>query len=322
MCELHRKPRSNAERVMITKAAKSQRQLYEGLHRIADAGLGKVSRAIQGLFSTIGDAVDMNKLTRLLENGDIAGVEKLMSGIDIDHMLEGPINLLFDLFMQGAQHAKTVTPKTLVKKVEYQLPIAFDITNPETIEFLRQYRFDLISLMKSKTMEGIRQILLEAFNSGMHPYQQAQMIKQGIGLLPRQASALENYRKMLMDEGRQNDQIKRMVEAYRNRLLKQRAVNIARTETIRASTSGQYALWRQAAKDGLIDPTAKVKWIVTPDDRLCPICEGIGRQPPVQLESNFSYTMQGAGAGSLPKTYSGMTPPIHPQCRCAIGLVP
>jgi hypothetical protein len=46
-------------------------------------------------------------------------------------------------------------------------------------------------------------------------------------------------------------------------------------------------------------------WIVTPDDRLCPICAAMGDER-TAIDGTFAF--------------GGKAPPRHPNCRCAIGL--
>lgn len=87
-----------------------------------------------------------------------------------------------------------------------------------------------------------------------------------------------------------------------------RAEMIARTETLRASNEGQSQLWDQATEQGLLTGDEQKEWIVTPDDRLCPYCEpmdGIN----VGLNDEFDTEL-----GSVQE------PPLHPNCRCTVGL--
>jgi hypothetical protein len=84
-----------------------------------------------------------------------------------------------------------------------------------------------------------------------------------------------------------------------------RVKTIAHTEAMAAANEGQKQLWEQAAKDGYLTGKESMIWIVTPDDRLCDICEGL-EDMVVPLGESFP---EGG-------------PPAHPNCRCTIGLVP
>jgi SPP1 gp7 family putative phage head morphogenesis protein len=93
---------------------------------------------------------------------------------------------------------------------------------------------------------------------------------------------------------------------YAAQLLRHRAQTIARTETIRASVDGQLAIWKAAQAQGLLPNHARKRWIVTPDDRLCPRCA------PLQgVEVQLHQTFPGGVSG----------PPLHPNCRCAVSVV-
>jgi SPP1 gp7 family putative phage head morphogenesis protein len=87
-----------------------------------------------------------------------------------------------------------------------------------------------------------------------------------------------------------------------------RADVIARTETMRASNEGQLEAWDQAKDAGLLTGNEQKEWIVTPDDRLCPICEPM-EGVTVGLDENFDVDGDEIDA-----------PPAHPNCRCTVGL--
>lgn len=85
-----------------------------------------------------------------------------------------------------------------------------------------------------------------------------------------------------------------------------RAETIARTETMAAANAGQREAWAQAVDDGLLTGNELREWIASPDDRLCPECEGLDGQT-ARLDDDFE-----GGYGD---------PPAHPDCRCTTGLV-
>jgi hypothetical protein len=53
----------------------------------------------------------------------------------------------------------------------------------------------------------------------------------------------------------------------------------------------------------------KRAWIVTPDDKICDFCEALDGQA-VALDEPFVSDEYGEVD----------TPPLHPQCRCTMGL--
>jgi hypothetical protein len=85
-----------------------------------------------------------------------------------------------------------------------------------------------------------------------------------------------------------------------------RADLIARHETMLAAGEGQRQGWAQAQDAGLLSGKERREWIVTPDERLCPIC--------IKLEGKTAVL-----GGEYPGGYDG--PPAHVQCRCTEGIV-
>lgn len=83
----------------------------------------------------------------------------------------------------------------------------------------------------------------------------------------------------------------------------ERVKRIAHTEAMFAANEGQKALWDQAVADGYLTGNEEMVWIVTPDDKLCEICEALG-DTTVPLGDEFP------DGG----------PPAHPDCRCTIGI--
>lgn len=84
-----------------------------------------------------------------------------------------------------------------------------------------------------------------------------------------------------------------------------RADLIARHETMLAADEGQRQGWDQAVDAGLLPEGTRRVWIVTPDERLCPICAA--------LEDKTAPL-----GGVYPGGFDG--PPAHIQCRCTEGI--
>lgn len=86
----------------------------------------------------------------------------------------------------------------------------------------------------------------------------------------------------------------------------ERAETIARTESMTAVHQGQREAWSQAIDDGLLPEDVKRVWIVTDDDKLCPICAPLDGET-AGIDENFVEDIDG--------------PPAHPNCRCTEGLL-
>lgn len=173
--------------------------------------------------------------------------------------------------------------KATVKQLRRQLRSAadepsikgfeFDETNPDTVKWIRDHAAELIDGISKTTREEIRNLVELAFED---QFTVQELADEVLAVLGDGDSA--------------------------------RAEAIARTETIRAANAGQQETWDQAVTAGLLNGDEKQVWIVTPDDALCPICEGLdGDEAPL----GGTFNADGDDIDG---------PPAHPNCRCALGL--
>ncbi len=211
----------------------------------------------------------------------------------------------------------------------FALTPEFETVNPEAVRWAQEKSsLDIVSISNG-SRRAIRLAVTTAFVEGFPPLKAARNIRNLIGLTGDQqdaVAALESemqrrVRGFVKRAGRQIGprvppggytqlQIDAAVRRYEDRLLAQRAINIARTETIASANEGQRQLWMQARRAGSLPDNIERIWIVTPDDLLCPVCRGmIGQRR--SLTAAFSTGRFGPVLG----------PPAHPSCRCATGLV-
>lgn len=295
--------------INLTKAVQRDPE-YKVLHRVADKFKGRSRRAFLTAVNRIRDKATLKALAQLAETGN---TDQLTQLLGLNTANPAPYAELVDSMRAVFQEAGVGAIPYMPIAESAAATMRFDLLNPRSVSFLRRYELELISSITRNTRDGIRELLIEAFEQGVPPREIARRIKTTVGLTKRQTRAVLNYEKLLKDEGRNAAQTKRMTERFANRQLRSRAENIARTETIRAASAGQHALWDQAAEQGLLDPT-KVRrgWLITPDDRLCPICQAIPKANP-----------DGVPLGTPFQTTKGPVefPPAHPRCRCATGLV-
>jgi SPP1 gp7 family putative phage head morphogenesis protein len=149
---------------------------------------------------------------------------------------------------------------------------AFDRTNPNAVAKVQEQAADLITGISETTREQIKELVEQAFTDPD------------------------------MDVHSLADEIDNIIDDP------DRAETIARTEVMQAANDGQLEAWDQAQEDGLLTGQEQKEWIVTPDDRLCPVCEPMDGVT-VGIDEDFDVDgdeMEG--------------PPAHPNCRCTIGL--
>ncbi len=299
----------------MQKQSRKERQQFNELHKIADSFIPKVKRAFLVAIDRFKVAINIPNLVEALSTGDISRVMNVIQLGQFAPKLQNTLSEpLRDLYIKSAQNALNQLP---VKKLQHTPTVnfSFDIMNDRSVRFLQAYEFNLIRQLSTSTLNGIRQVVLNAFKEGGSPRQQARRIMEarGFGLTERQANAVDNFREMLVEDGRNAATVERQTARYYQRQLRRRATAIARTETIRAANAGQHELWRQAADDGLLDTTKiRRKWIVTRDERLS-----------VSHRKIPGMNKKGVGLNEEFKTPEGpfLHPPTRTHCRCAVALI-
>jgi len=192
-----------------------------------------------------------------------------------------------------------------------RVQLQFDLTNPFAVEAIDGVVTDAVREIANASQEAVQLVLREGFRDGLTPQEMARRLRGSLGLTQRYAQAVDTYRQGLLDQGVSVSRAGELADAYARRLLSLRATTIARTESIRAANAGQQAAWETAVNQKLLDPQARRFWVVTDDDRLCPICEAIPDLNPdgVALTQPFR-----SAVGELDY------PPAHVMCRCAITI--
>jgi SPP1 gp7 family putative phage head morphogenesis protein len=208
-----------------------------------------------------------------------------------------------------------------------QTAIRFDITNPLAVDWARTRSASLVRQITADQEAVLRQVIARATAGELNPRQVTREIQQTVGLLPQQEQAAATFRRELQalagrdeigslnlrgrrvsNRGLTASKIEDRVDAYRERLRRQRAEAISRTELQAAANEGQLQSWTQARAKGQIPPSMEKQWLTTPDDRTCPLCLPLDGQS-VPIDQPFRTALG-------PK----MTPPLHPLCRCAMTL--
>jgi hypothetical protein len=265
---------------------------------------------------------------------------------DVERSLQQgvPVGSLVDVFAEVTV-AKQVDPAALGRQVYQELisasvldmvefverdmglPAAriagtFDVTNPFVLRAAETLTADLIRGVSDESKAAVRRIVTDSIRDGVPPREAAKLIRQTVGLTERQALQVANYRAGLVDLGRKPVDVDRLSERLSGRLLRDRSMNIARTETMRASNRGQQLMWQEMVNQGVLGAEFRQRWLVTHDDRLCPRCA------PMQGKTvQLGYLFRETESGVLPSSrvpVAGDTvesPPLHPRCRCVLVAV-
>ena len=279
----------------------------------------------------------------------VASVESLRRRVTLDMaeaaVIKGELTWELAQAIDGLVVAKAAEPADLAAKVYSQIMVAsvtdmadyveakwgtpgaqlvgrFNVTSPQVLRAAQELTANLIRGVGLETKMAVRRIIFNSIRDGVAPRDAAKLIKQTLGLSTRQALAVDRLRAGLVGDGVSVSRVDRQVKTYSERLLKDRALNVARTETMLAANRGQQLLWSEAQNAGIVGQDFRQRWLVTPDDRLCSRCAPMSGKS-VQLGYLFRETERGvlpskrtpvAGA-------SVQSPPLHPRCRCTLVAV-
>jgi hypothetical protein len=273
---------------------------YLAIHRLADRLSPAVQRRFLDAVAAARGSFDEAEFIAAVTAGQ---VEAALAAVPLEDFAETFAEVRRELqagvVASGEQAARHLT--------SLGIDMSFNLMDPGASAWARNHAAALVRQVSAETQAAIRNLVVNALETGVPPAELARQIRPLIGLTERQAQAVESFRTRLEDHPDLTDAvIDRRTERYAEAQLRRRSEIIARTETLNSTNQGQLTAWEQAAREGLIDPAATTRvWIVTPDERLCDECEPLdGMEAP--LNEPFDNGL--------------MAPTLHPGCRCTVGL--
>ncbi|KKN61698.1 hypothetical protein LCGC14_0519140 [marine sediment metagenome] len=283
------------------------------VHRQSDAMVPAVRSVFERAVRAVSLATPWDDVEERLASGNLE-IERLIpwDSVGVDALMNPLTNLFQMTFARTGQlAARQLQPligKRATRLIFKQVGAVFEVGHPRASRWAGGNAAELVVEVTEQTKLGIRAAVVDGFEIGIPPRVLARDLKQIVGLNSRLARAVVKRRGDLIAAGLSAERVTRLVDRYAARLLRYRTQNIARTETIRASVEGQLEAWQQNRDARIISRQLVKEWIVTPDDRLCPICAPLAN---VQADVDGLFdTAVGRRRG----------PPAHPSCRCAIGL--
>lgn len=182
----------------------------------------------------------------------------------------------------------------------------YDAVNPRAVQYVQDHAGELIAQITETQRQAVRQAIGRVVGAEISVGQAAKHLRSVVGLTTRMEQAVWNLRAKTLASGVPPRKADVTVARYRDRLIRERAETIARTETIRSLNAGRVEAWQQAIESGLLPASTEKKWVVAFDDRLCPICAPLSGER-VPMGDPFSVGVD--------------YPPAHPRCRCSTSVV-
>lgn len=180
----------------------------------------------------------------------------------------------------------------------------FDATGAGVVRWIDEHGTKLIKDLSQAQHEAIQELVKRAAAMGeFGPDELSRVIRPLIGMVPREAVAVERYYEALRKDGLKADEARKRAMNYAGRVHRHRAMRIARTELAFGYNRGADEGVRQAQAKGYMGPVYK-RWLTAHDERTCEIC---GPLDEVKVPQNSVFP-------------SGFwLPPAHPHCRCAVA---
>lgn len=278
------------------------------------------------------DAISDRRLIAALRTGDAAQVEAVIDPIALRERLATNMQATFLRIIRttGSSAAQILSDQAGIRT-------SFNATHPGVVKAAREQAAQLVVGVPDLVKDIIAETIAAGARRGLTADQMARSIRNFIGLPPNWAQAADNFSVELQSgdisaalsrklsaalkqqirsrviAGTLDDTfIQSAAQQYAATLTNLRAKTIARTETIRASHIGLQEDWKQTRDAGNLPQTVRQVWIVTEDDKLCPICGAIpGMNPNGQQLGDPFFTPEGL-------VYAPPAP--HPNCRCSLGL--
>lgn len=290
-------------RLPVERHDKPKEPEWRALHRIQDRASPRLRRAFLRAVAATQNEIVLARVVESLDRGDVdAAVEAIRwDAVGEPVLKRDMLRILRDIFDDAGGVSAALIPDA-----------SFSVLNPRGLQSMAEHGAELVKNISAGTRAGLRQTLVDALAEGLNAQSTARLVREHVGLSPRFAQAVSRYRLQLLSQGMAAAEVKTFSAQYAAKLRQHRAMTIARTESAFAATAGQHEAWEQAADDGLFDrETARRVWITTPDDLAehdAPSCSDFN-DAKATMDGEFSVG-----------GYTAKRPPLHPGCRCAVGL--
>jgi hypothetical protein len=315
----------------------------------AEARDEAIALLISAGWQRLSDALDVATIASLLAAGGWLAVRTMVSRADIAEAMRPATAALVTLQNEVAgdvtagEVAEADADLIALPTMPYRPPPAvgflpaspvFDAIDPAVTAGQAAARDAFIQRLADSVETVIDQDIRQGMTGGLDATEIAETIVDTLGLTPRQAAAIENYR-VLLENGspaalnrvlrdRRFDstvqraidgdvltdaQIDKMVARYTERSIAYRARVIARQEALAAANAGRAAAWAQYAdRRGLKASDVLRFWQTAADERVCPVCSAI----PLMNADGVPF----GGQYATPEGPVAMPPQPHTGCRC------
>lgn len=165
---------------------------------------------------------------------------------------------------------------------------------------------ELVANLNAEQKKSLKRLHRKAVDNEWTQEELARRINDVVGLDDRSRNAVEAMRLRLVQDGVPRGVARKTAREYANRLRRERAETIARTEVANVLAIARRRTWLAARDEGLIPNYAVRIWRTHKDERTCKVCGPMNGQR-AALDRPFRGGLMGV--------------PAHPNCRCREELV-
>lgn len=186
---------------------------------------------------------------------------------------------------------------------------SFLMQNPAVEAWLAENGAKLVTQVSETTRQTIQDITRRGYINELTTREQSRLLREVVPLIPQHALSVEQRLATRLAQGWTERDAVTDAGREARRLQRWRADMIARTETMAGQNGGLSLAWQQADADGYLLPETRREWIATPEGtRTCELCK-----PWDGVQARVGEPFKRAGREI-------MHPPLHPHCRCTMGL--
>lgn len=196
--------------------------------------------------------------------------------------------------------------------------LVFTLINEKAVAYAAEFAAKYVVEIQDELRQGIRAKVVQAISGEYTVAELSRQIRQGLPLHSNWAKAVpkfydKTYKRLIKDGVPQAKAVanaEAMATKYEQKLIRKRALVIARTETQRAAQQGTFDSWQAGIKSGLIRKGSRKVWFAEPS--ACDLCAAL-KDKEIGVNDDWGFS-DGFN--------EGLMPPRHPNCRCRVALLP
>lgn len=186
-------------------------------------------------------------------------------------------------------------------------PTRRQVADEQAVQWIEQNGLRFAQHLTRKSKAALNATIRTAITDGLSVDETARLAALHVGLAPKDMAALRNFQDRQRQTGASARTVAQRTEAYRKRLVAERARMIVQTELVTAREEGKRAAWKILRDEGrLRDEVWEQEWTVV---RPCPLCAPMaGQRAPL---GGMFRGPRGWVRGA----------PLHVRCQCGAKLV-